>query len=174
MGFEVAAFVPCRDGYRVHGATSAVDDGAVWHVEYDIVLDAAWTTRRVRIASWSPAGRRTVALDHEDAGSWSVNGRLTPDLDDCLDVDLESSVLTNAFPVHRQRSEPGSSWSAPAAYVRAADLTIGRLDQRYTYLVSDERHRYAYEAPALEFRCQIDYDACGLVLHYPGIAVRAT
>jgi hypothetical protein len=173
MGFEVAAFTTCAGGYRVHGATSAADDGEVWHVEYDIVLDSDWTTRSARVGSWSAAGRRSVALDRDGAAGWSVNGERAPELDECLDVDLESSVLTNAFPVHRRCSEAGISWSAPAVYVGAADLTVTRLDQRYTYLASDERHHYAYEAPAFDFRCQLDYDASGLVLHYPGIAVRA-
>jgi hypothetical protein len=172
-GFEVAAFTRCGDGYRVHGATSAADGEQVWHVEYDIVLDAEWTTRSVRANSWSATGRRTLALDRDGAAGWSINGQRMPDLDECLDVDLESSVLTNAFPVHRRCSQAGISWSAPAAYVRAADLAVTRLDQRYTYLASDDRHRYAYEAPAFNFRCQLDYDASGLVLHYPGIAVRA-
>jgi hypothetical protein len=35
------------------------------------------------------------------------------------------------------------------------------------------RERYDYTAPAFEFRCELVYDAAGLVLDYPGIASRA-
>jgi hypothetical protein len=33
--------------------------------------------------------------------------------------------------------------------------------------------RYDYAAPAFEFGCRLVYDESGLVLSYPGIAVRA-
>ena len=172
-GFEVAAFTRCDDGYLVHGVTAAAEGSTVWQVEYDIALDADWITRRVRVRRWAPEGCITVALDRDGAAGWRVNRRRIPELDDCLDVDLESSVLTNAFPVRRACAGTGAHWSAPAAYIHAADLTVARLDQRYTFLASDDRHRFAYEAPEFDFRCQLDYDAAGLVLHYPGIAVRA-
>jgi hypothetical protein len=35
------------------------------------------------------------------------------------------------------------------------------------------RERYDYTAPAFDFRCELVYDEYGLVLDYPGIAVRA-
>jgi hypothetical protein len=95
-------------------------------------------------------------------------------LDGCLDVDLESSSLTNAFPVHRLGLEVGELAEAPAAYVRALDLSVERLEQRYLRLDDDgERQRYVYTAPAFEFECELSYDEFGLILEYPGIAVRA-
>jgi hypothetical protein len=35
------------------------------------------------------------------------------------------------------------------------------------------RQRYRYAAPAFGFTCTLVYDESGLVLDYPGIAVRA-
>jgi uncharacterized protein len=58
--------------------------------------------------------------------------------------------------------------------VRALDLGVERLEQRY--LRTDDggsRERYDYAAPGFEFRCELVYDEYGLVLDYPGIAVRA-
>lgn len=68
----------------------------------------------------------------------------------------------------------GGRAAAPAAYVRAAGLDVERLEQRYVR-VADEgpRQRYDYAAPAFDFACRLDYDEYGLVLGYPGIAVRA-
>jgi hypothetical protein len=58
--------------------------------------------------------------------------------------------------------------------VRAADLTVERLDQDYAR-IADEGccQRYDYAAPAFGFTCRLRYDESGLVLDYPGIAVRA-
>jgi hypothetical protein len=38
-----------------------------------------------------------VTLRADGDGSWVVDGRPAPQLDGCLDVDLESSSMTNAF-----------------------------------------------------------------------------
>jgi hypothetical protein len=57
--------------------------------------------------------------------------------------------------------------------VRALDLSVERLDQRYTRLENESaRARYDYESPAFDVRCVLLYDEHGLVLDYPGIAVR--
>jgi hypothetical protein len=173
-GFEVAFFQPLDDGCRIEGSTTAVEDGAAWIVEYEILLDAAWTTRSARISGRSASGSRSAALDADGAGSWRVNGTPAPHLDGCLDVDLESSAVTNALPVHRMRLGVGRRAGAPAAYVRALQLTVERLEQTYARLPDDgRRQRYDYAAPAFDFACQLAYDKSGLLLDYPGIAVRA-
>ena len=59
--------------------------------------------------------------------------------------------------------------SAIAAYVRALDLSVERLEQHYVRLGAD---RYHYASPAFGFECELAYDDAGLVLDYPGIAVR--
>jgi hypothetical protein len=67
----------------------------------------------------------------------------------------------------------GASADAPAAYVRAQDLSVERMEQRYRRLSNEgERSRYDYESPAFDTRCVLVYDGSGLVLDYPGIAVR--
>lgn len=58
---------------------------------------------------------------------------------------------------------------APAAYVRALDLSVSRLDQ--TYWRRDDR-RYDYTSMDGSFRAVLEYDAAGLIVDYPGIAVR--
>lgn len=82
--------------------------------------------------------------------------------------------MTNALPVHRLDLSVHGQASAPAAFVRAHDLSVDRLDQRYLR-VSDEDslQRYDYAAPSFEVECRLNYDASGFVLVYPGLAVRA-
>lgn len=108
------------------------------------------------------------------AGSWQVNGGPAAHLDGCLDIDLESSVLTNAFPARRLGLAPGQRADAPAAYVRAEDLRVERLEQRYVRLEKDGLGpRFEYAAPAFDFACELAYDDAGVLLDYPGIAVRS-
>jgi uncharacterized protein len=76
--------------------------------------------------------------------------------------------------VHRQALLPDERMAAPAVYVRAVSLHVERLEQTYVRSLDDgPRQRYNYAAPAFDFSCDLVYDATGLVLEYPGIAVRA-
>lgn len=172
-GFEVAFFRGGDDGYHFEGHTTAVEQGAAWAVRYVIELDREWLTLAADVTSWVPAGERRVHLESDGAGRWSVDGAPRPELDGCLDVDLESSALTNAIPVHRLALSAGGAASAPAAYVRALDLGVERLEQRYARRRETAALVFDYEAPQFDFRCRLLYDPAGLVVDYPGIAVRA-
>src|SRR5689334_19518726 len=158
-GFEVAFVHPHEGGYRVEGATNAVEDGEAWVVRYAIDLAADWSTRSARLEGRSARGRHALRLDADGSGRWRIDGAAAPLLDGCLDVDLESSALTNALPVHRLGLERGQHAQAPAAYVRALDLTVERLEQRYTRVDDDAgRQRYHYCAPAFAYECRLAYD----------------
>ena len=173
-GFEVVYFHGLDNGHQIDGCTAAVEDGQTWFVEYGITLDADWLTRAARVTSRSASGRRSVLLEADGAGHWLVDGEAAPHLDGCLDVDLESSAMTNALPVHRMTLPVGGRAAAPAAYVRAADASVERLEQEYLRAADQGAHQcYDYAAPAFEFACRLVYDESGLVLSYPGIAVRA-
>ena len=162
-----------EDGYRFEGDTAAVEDGEAWAVNYTIILDPGWSTRSARVSGRSASGARELMLEADGAGRWLIDGAAAPYLDGCLDVDLESSCLTNAFPAHRFGLEIGQEADAPAAYVRALDLSVERLEQRYVRLENDGDHElYHYTAPGFGFECQLVHDEFGLILDYPGIAVR--
>jgi uncharacterized protein len=173
-GFEVAYFSAFGAGRRIEGWATAVEDGETWAVEYVIDLDGTGATRSARIRGRSAAGTSSTLLEGDGAGRWLVDGAPAAHLDGCLDVDLEASAMTNALPVRRMDLELGAGTAAPAAYVRAIGLTVERLDQTYRRALDEAaRQRYDYAAPAFDFTCRLTYDESGLVLDYPGIAVRA-
>jgi hypothetical protein len=172
-GFEVLFLEIEQDGYRFRGHATAVEESVAWGVRYEITVDAGWVTRTAHVVSRSAAGERESLIERHPTGGWRVNGRHAPELTGCEDVDLEASAFTNAFPVHRLGLDVGERADAPAAYVRAPNLRVARLEQSYLRLPDDGgRARYDYESPAFEFRAILVYDEHGLVLEYPGIAVR--
>jgi len=176
-GFEVAYFQAGPRGWRMDGTTAAAEDDQTWIVSYSILLDPAWRTREARVTARTAPGQhglRETVLAGDGEGRWSVDGRPAAHLDGCLDVDLESSALTTTLPVHRLGLGAGDRAEAPAAYVRALDLSTGRLEQSYARLPDEGGgQRYRYAAPAFGFTSTLIYDESGLVLDYPGIAVRA-
>jgi uncharacterized protein len=172
-GFEVVYFERLGSGYQINGNTTAIEDGRTWAVSYAIRLDAAWTTRSVQVVGRSAAGARRTWLQADGTGHWLIEGEVAHHLDGCLDIDLESSAMTNTLPVRRMGLPVGAGAAAPAAYVRALGLAVERLEQSYLRATDEDLHqRYDYDAPAFDVTCRLVYDESGLVLDYPGIAVR--
>jgi hypothetical protein len=174
FGFEVVYFGARGDGCRIEGWTTAIEDGATWAVEYALEVDAAWATRSARIRGRSAGAFSSALLEADGAGHWLAGGKPARHLDGCLDVDLEASAMTNALPVRRMDLPVGAQEAAPAAYVRAAGLAVERLEQTYARTADEASCQcYDYAAPAFGFAARLVYDQSGLVLDYPGIAVRA-
>jgi uncharacterized protein len=172
-GFEVVFLHRETDGYRIDGHSTAVEEDEVWGIHYAITLDATWTTRSAHVVGRSALGSYEVRIECDGTGAWSVDGSPAPVLAGCLDVDLEASACTNAFPVHRLALQVGQQSEAPAAYVRASDLRVERLEQSYARLPDDgECSRYDYASPRFDYRGELVYDKFGLVLDYPELAVR--
>ena len=168
-GFEVVWFRPGR----IDGCTTGVEYGYPWVVEYGIDVGPGWRTRSATVRQRSAAGVRTLTLSTDGAGHWLVDGEPAPALDGCTDVDLESSVVTNTLPAHRFAGLDPSAGPqpAPAAYVRAADLSVQRLEQTYAPRPGPGLS-YDYLAAEFDADFVLDFDGAGLVRDYPYLATR--
>lgn len=174
--FAAWRFVGAVDGFEVvytrpgllRGHTSAVEDGQAYAVSYEMELDEQWRTRRARVTSDTVAGPRATVLTSDGDGHWEVDGAPAPQLEGLVDVDIEASACTNTLPIHRMDLPTGTTTVASAAYVRALDLSVTRLDQTYRRR-EDGRYDYTSED---DFQAVLEYDDSGLIVDYPGIAVR--
>lgn len=153
---------------QLQGHAAAVDGSELWSIQWSLTVDAGWATQTAEIRSRSRLGERTVRLEHDGLDEWRVDGEAAPGLSGCLYVDLEASACTNTFPVHRLHLAVGETVRAPAVYVQAQDLTVRRLDQTYRRLDADTFH-YTSQGG---FEAVLRYDDSGLIVDYPGIAVR--
>ncbi|MBE1876192.1 putative glycolipid-binding domain-containing protein [Myceligenerans sp. TRM 65318] len=175
-GFEVLFAETVPAGYLLRGHTTAVEGPEAWSVGYRIEADGHWHTRRAEIERMTPTGSARTTLERIDrAGSvqWLVEGVLRRELDGCLDVDLESSAVTNTLPVHRLDAVAGKTYATPAVFVRAGTLAVERLEQEYRLVArTSDEIRFDYASSTFDFRCELSYDTSGLILRYPGIARR--
>lgn len=173
VGFEVAFFNDLSAGHRLTGHTTAHESSALWSVGYDVTVDGSWRTIAVHASNLTARGKRELTLTRDSGGRWTANGGLRPELDGCFDVDFESSAVTNTLPLHRLDFIEGVGVDVPAAFVRADDLRVERLEQRYTLVeAGPEQILFHYESSTFEFECDLRYDSSGLVVEYPGIATR--
>lgn len=172
-GTERTVFRARGGGWDIEGASRGRLDGQPWEVRYRVRVDTERVTRQAYVVARGPDGERSVLLEAGAPGRWFIDDRRAPHLDGCLDVDLESSAMTNALPVHRLGLGVADRAEAPAVYVRTVDLAVGVLDQTYVRLADrGGRPRYRYTAPTFDFTCELVYDESGLVVDYPGVAVR--
>jgi hypothetical protein len=173
-GFEVVFMHQDPGGMRMEGYVSAVEEGVPWAVRYTIATDGRWRTRAAHVWGRTSNGVYERTAEADGNGNWRIDGSPEPHLDGCLDLDLEASSCTNALPVRRLALEVGAAAEAPAAYVRVLGGAVERLEQRYARIEDDgPGTRYDYTAPIFDFRAVLAYDPAGLILDYPGIAVRA-
>ncbi len=172
-GFESVCFRPDDQPFRLEGGTAAVEDGVPWSVQYRVAVDDGWRTTYVEAAGISPSGHHATVAEVRD-GRWWVDGALRPDLDGCVDIDFESSLVTNTLAVHRTDIPAGTSVEVPAAFVRADDLRVQRVEQTYSCLENDPTGAvFDYSSTTFDFACRLVFDASGLVVDYPGIGRRS-
>lgn len=173
-GFEVVYFEAGLSGWRIAGTTTALQESDAWVVSCELELDDLWRTRSARIVVRTSSGSREQLVEADGQGDWQVDGVAAHHLGGCLDIDLESSAMTNAFPVRRLGLGVGEQAHSPASYLRVDATTLERLDPTYRRIEdADGCQQYEYEAPAFDFKSRLVYDAAGLVVEYPSIAIRA-
>jgi hypothetical protein len=151
-----------RDGYRFVGVVVSPLDDVPSHIEYSLVVDRRWRTRRAHATIATSLGRREIEILARTNGGWDVDGVPMSDLVDCDDVDLGWTPSTNTIPIRRLALEVGESRTITAAWIRYPELDVVPNVQRYSRLATNH---WLYQAGAYEFELVVDV-ATGLVLEY--------
>ncbi|MBG9568371.1 putative glycolipid-binding domain-containing protein [Brevibacillus agri] len=139
-------------------------------IQYEIVLDRSWATRKVSIRHWG--GQKALCLLSDGNGQWTDEaGQPIAELAGCVGIDLSCTPFTNTLPIRRLAFTPNVPQEIDVAYFSAYELTWRRVRQQYTLLASDaDTAVFEYRAGA--FVQNITVDANGLVLLYPELFVR--
>ena len=141
-----------------------------YRAEYRLDAQDGWITRRLQVTVRADGAARTLALEHDGAGTWAVDGAAAPELDGARDCDLAFSPLTNLMPVRRHAlHEGGESRDFAMAWVSLPDLEVHRSEQRYEHLAPG-RVRFS----SGDFTADLELDEDGLVVTYPGLARRVS
>src|SRR5207237_5318725 len=135
-------FIAARteSGFQLSGLLLQAHQDAPYVVRYSIDMDETWRTRAVQVEVEND-GRHRTSLLTDGSGRWSRDAELLPDLDDCLDVDLEWSPSTNTLPIRRLGLAPDQTKPGAAARVPVPSSDAQRVDQSYERLAA-RRYRY--------------------------------
>jgi len=148
-------------GLSLVGTVLGAENGQPVRIEYRVFTDAAGATTAVHVRDLRGFETRTLVLDRNSKGSWSVDGKPARALRGCSDVDLGCSPSTNTLPIRRLRLGIGSSHTIKAAWVRFPELEVVKADQTYTRV---DEFTYRYASGTFEGEISVDDD--GLVTVY--------
>ena len=165
-GHDTAALQRGRDSWQLSGVAVLAESGRPCRVEYEILCDSAWVTRRCSLTGY--IGDTTIGLQivRTNSGAWNVDGAPAPELDGCDDIDLGFTPATNLLPIRRLALEVGGSAPVRAAWVRFPELTTEVLEQVYT---RSAENTYHYSSADGAFQRDLTVDATGFVVEYPGL-----
>ena len=133
-------------------------------VRYEISTDERFNTRSLNIEKTELGLEKRVKIESRH-GSWFVNGRERRDLNECSDVDMEASPVTNTLPIRRNRLKVGQKVNLAVAWVRFPALEVSTLQQRYERLSA---RKYLYQSSS-GFSAELEVNRFGLVTRYGDI-----
>jgi len=151
-----------RDGaLSLIGTVLGAEGGLPIRVEYRVLTDRAGMTTAVHVRDLRGFDTRTIGLERNAKGSWTVDGVAAKALRGCTDVDLGCSPSTNTLPIRRLGLAIGKSQTIQAAWVRFPELAVVKAAQTYSRL--DE---FTYHYTSGTFDADLTVDDDGLVAEY--------
>ena len=91
-----------RDGgLSLVGTVLGAEDGAPVRIEYRVLADGTGMTTAAHVRDLRGFETRTMALERDAKGNWTVDGTVMKALKGCTDVDLGCSPSTNTLPIRR-------------------------------------------------------------------------
>jgi uncharacterized protein len=163
-GLEHVVVSADEDGCRAEGRLIMAETGLI-SVRYSLACGPGWRFRAVTLTVTGAAGRTVLTLARQPDGGWLADGRPRPDLGSCDDIDINCTPLTNTLPIRRLGWSAGRAHDIDVAYISVPELDVRKARQRYTELSS--RMAFRYESGS--FQADLEVDADGFVLDYPGI-----
>jgi hypothetical protein len=164
------------DEWRAEGCTVARDEhgmravgvqlGATYQLDYGLETGPELFTSRLVLTVRDAGGERGVLLERGDDGEWTANGEALPHVEGALDCDIALSPLTNHMPAARLGGEPVDH---VMAWVDVPSLDVVRSEQRYEPLGP---RRVRFVSLDDDFTAELELDADGFVVDYPGLAER--
>ncbi|MBI4774412.1 MAG: putative glycolipid-binding domain-containing protein [Deltaproteobacteria bacterium] len=165
-GHDACRLVTDDGARRLEGAAVFEYEGVPAYFAYDVDCDEEWRTREGFIRGWLGARRFDFRIARTQDAVWTLNGRVVPGLDGCVDLDLEFTPATNLFQLRRIALEVGQAADLAVAWL---DVHVGAFDvlqQRYERRGAEV---YWYEAPRFGYFALLQVSAVGFVERYPNL-----
>lgn len=159
-----------REGIYAESVIISKSRDNTFAARYEIVCDPEWRVRSVCVELLGED--RKIELTGDGKGNWSDKSGDKPQLLGAIDVDITATPFTNTLPIRRLKLGTGQSADILTVYIHLPELGITTDTQRYTCLEAGRLYRF--ESLDSDFARDIEVDADGIVIIYPGLFKRFT
>lgn len=118
------------------------------------------------VEGWIADRSVDLTIERSPDGRWTSRDVSVPNLDDCVDLDLDFTPATNLLAIRRMGLSVGQARDAPAAWLDVASRTLDKLTQRYE---RRSETTYWYRAPMFGYEALLEVTSDGFVRRYPGL-----
>lgn len=131
-----------------------------------VICDSHWTTLSGTVSGWIGNDNVNVQLSVDALQHWQLNRADKPEVDGCVDLDLNFSPSTNLLPIRRLNLKIGQQAEVKAAWLRFPSFELETLPQVYSRL---SEFTYRYSSNDGKFVRDLTVNDAGLVIDYPGL-----
>ncbi|MFR9804948.1 putative glycolipid-binding domain-containing protein [Pseudonocardia sp. RS010] len=168
-------FGPGPAGFRALGRIVRPDPEGDFTASYSLLVREDGTLGRLSLSSATTGSEKHLTINRTEDGFWLLDdgsGSERQDFDGAVDVDLAFSPLFNALPIRRLGAHREAvDREVPVVFVSLPHLEVSLSAQRYRTVRVGEGHSPAVvEFSWAGFRAELEVDADGFVLSYPGLA----
>jgi hypothetical protein len=166
-GMDACRVYAVTQGWVIDGtAVFGDDEDAIVNLSYRLLCESSWTTREVEVRGWIGDRDWRLGLAKRPDGIWTANGHPLDLTDGLLDVDLGFTPASNTNAIRRLDLAIGEKMESTAVWLDTADWTVKPLTQTYERV---SQMAYAYASPLHGYEAELQVDAFGIVLDYPGL-----
>jgi len=132
-------------------------------VQYVVRISPTWHVRQFLL--FRDMDDPDLWLGTDGGGRWGeINGAHRPELDGCLDIDLDCTPFTNTIPIRRMLLHVGDTAEISVASIDVDTLAVVADRHRYTRL---DTHRWRLEQQRLDLEVEFDVDHHGVPVDMP-------
>ena len=165
-GHEFARLLSHGSDWHLSGTALFTHEQQPCRLDYLVVCGSAWQTLSGRVTGWVGDRRIETEVTVDSARQWRLNGTARPEVEGCIDLDLNFSPSTNLLPIRRLGLGMGQEATVRAAWLRFPSFALEPLEQNYRRLAPAT---YRYESAGGRFVAELQVNVAGLVTLYPGV-----
>jgi uncharacterized protein len=150
--------------WHLNGTAVFAHEQQACRLDYRVICNGKWETVSGRVTGW--VGNRPVKIEisADTSRHWQLNGKETPEVEGCIDLDLNFSPSTNLIPIRRLDLAVRKEAKVRAAWLRFPGFMLEPLDQLYR---RTDRTTYRYESAGGAFVTELRVSEAGFVTNYP-------
>ena len=166
-GLDACRIYAIAQGWTIEGvAIFGGHESAFASLSYRLLCESDWRTREAEVHGWIGGRDWRLQLSRRPDGIWMANDRPIDPTGGLLDVDLGFTPASNTNAIRRLALGNGEKTETTAVWLDTADWTVKPLTQTYERI---SPKTYVYASPLHGYEAELQVDAFGIVLDYPGL-----